>query len=49
MTAAFVLSPKPRPSTKPAPTATMFYRETGAFDILIKYYANTGLFVKYAH
>lgn len=27
ITAAFVLSPKPRPSQKPAPTATMFLRD----------------------
>lgn len=26
ITAAFVLSPKPNPSQKPAPTATMFFR-----------------------
>jgi len=26
ITAALVLSPSPRPSTKPAPQATMFYR-----------------------
>lgn len=32
ITAAFVLSPKPRPSQKPAPTATMFCKTIARSD-----------------
>lgn len=33
ITAAFVLSPKPRPSQKPAPTATIFWKTTAQSNV----------------